>query len=62
MGFSSQEYWSGVPFPSSEDLPDPGAECGSAALRADSLPFELQEQWLLLIVVITLCIGLHLLI
>ena len=26
MGFSKQEYWSGLPFPSPEDLPDPGIE------------------------------------
>ena len=26
MGFSRQEYWSGLPFPSTEDLPDPGIE------------------------------------
>ena len=29
MGFSKQEYWSGLPFPSPEDLPDPGIEPGS---------------------------------
>ena len=29
MGFSRQEYWSGVPFPSPEDLPNPGIEPGS---------------------------------
>ena len=28
MGFSRQEYWSGVPFPPPEDLPDPGIEPG----------------------------------
>ena len=32
MEFSRQEYWSGLPFPSSEDLPDPGIKCGSPAL------------------------------
>ena len=42
MGFSRQEYWSGLPFPSPEDLPDPGIEPGSPAFQADSLPFELQ--------------------
>ena len=42
MGFSRQEYWSGLPFPSPEDLPDPGIELGSSALQLDSLPFELQ--------------------
>ena len=38
MGFSRQEYWSGLPFPSPEDLPDPGIERGSPALRADASP------------------------
>ena len=32
MGFSKQEYWSGLPFPSPGDLPDPGIEPGSPAL------------------------------
>ena len=41
MGFSGQEYWSGLPFPSPGDLPDPGIKCGSPALQADSLPTEL---------------------
>ena len=40
MGFSRQEYWSGLPFPSSGDIPNPGIEPGSPALQADSLPFE----------------------
>ena len=40
MGFSRQEYWSGVPFPSPEDLPDPGIETRSPALWADALPSE----------------------
>ena len=44
MGFSRQEYWSGSPFPSPGDLPDPGIEPGSPALQADSLPTELQEK------------------
>ena len=35
-GFSRQEYWSGLPFPSPGDLPDPGIELGSPALQADS--------------------------
>ena len=42
LGFSRQEYWSGLPFPSPEDVPDPGFEPGSPVLQADSLPFELQ--------------------
>ena len=40
MGFSRQEYWSELPFPSPGDLPDPGIEPGSPALQADSLPTE----------------------
>ena len=43
MGFSRPEYWSGLPFPSPGDLPNPGIEPGSAALQADSLPSEPQE-------------------
>ena len=35
-----QEYWSGLPFPSPGDLPDPGIEPGSPALQADSLTSE----------------------
>ena len=37
MGFSRQEYWSGLPFPSPGDLPNPGVEPGSPALQADAL-------------------------
>jgi len=40
MGFSRQEYWSGVPFPSPGDLPDPGIKPGSPAFQADALPSE----------------------
>ena len=40
MGFSRQEYWSGLPFPSPGDLPDTGIEPGSPALQGDSLPSE----------------------
>ena len=40
MGFSRQEYWCGLPFPSPGDLPDPGIESGPPALQADSLPSE----------------------
>ena len=38
MGFSRQENWNGLPFPSPRDLPDPGIKPGSPALQADSLP------------------------
>ena len=37
-GFSRQEYWSGLPFPSPGNLPDPGIEPRSPALQADALP------------------------
>ena len=40
MGFSRQQYWSGLPFPSPWDLPDPGIEPRSSALQADALPSE----------------------
>ena len=40
MGFSRQEYWSGLPFPSSGDLSNPGIEPGSPALQADALSSE----------------------
>ena len=42
MGFSRQEYWSGLPLPSPRDLPDPGIEPGSPALQVDSL---LTDPW-----------------
>ena len=40
MGFSRQECWSELPFPSPGDLPNPGIEPGSPILQADSLPSE----------------------
>ena len=40
MGFSRQEYWSGLPFPSPGDLPYPGIEPMSPTLQADALPSE----------------------
>ena len=40
MKVSKQEYWSGLPFPSPGDLPDPGIEPRSPTLQADSLPSE----------------------
>ena len=43
MGFSRQAYWSGLPCPPPEDLPDSGIEPWSPALQADSLPFELHR-------------------
>ena len=40
MGFPRQEYWSGLPFPSPGDLPNPGIELGSPALQVDALTSE----------------------
>ena len=45
MGFSKQEYWSGLPVPSPGDHPNPGIEPRSPALQADSLPTGLYSQW-----------------
>ena len=46
MGFSRQEYWSGLPFPSPGDLPDPGIEPGSPAFQADALTSEPEVTYL----------------
>ena len=54
MGFPRQEYWSGLPFPSSRDLPDPEIEPGSPALQADSLRTEPPGKVLLLLIQSTL--------
>ena len=40
MGFSRQEYWSGLPFPSPGHLPNPRIDSGPPALQADCLPSE----------------------
>ena len=44
MAFPRQEYWSGLPFPSSGDLLDPGIEPESPALQVDSLPLSHQAK------------------
>ena len=49
MGFSKQEHWSGLPFSSPGDLPDPGIKPGSPSLQADSLLTKLQGKVLLLL-------------
>ena len=41
MGFSRQDYWSGLPFPSPGDFSNPGIKPGSPALQVDFLPAEL---------------------
>ena len=45
MGFSRQEYWSGLPFPSPGDLLNPGTEPRSPVLQADSLPSETADSF-----------------
>ena len=47
MGFSRQEYWSGLPCPPPGDLPHPGIKPASPPLQADSLPLSYQESPLL---------------
>ena len=44
MGFSRQEYWNGLPFPSPGGLPDPGIKPGSPTLQADALLAEPLEK------------------
>ena len=53
MGFSRQEYWSWVPLPSPEDLPDPGIKPRSPVLQADSLPSKATRE------VPYMCIHIH---
>ena len=44
MGFSRQEYWSGLPFPSPGAHPNPGTEPRSPTLQVDALPSELPRK------------------
>ena len=60
MGFSRQEYWSGLPFPFPGDLPDPGIKPGSPTLQADSLPSELSFIELLLCAKLYIYVIFHL--
>jgi len=60
MGFSQQEYWSGLPIPPTGDLPYPGIELmspASFALQADSIPLSHQESPNLIIILISLHID-----
>ena len=43
MGYSRQEYWSGLPFPSPEDLPDPGIKFRSPALQAEATVYTINK-------------------
>ena len=61
MEFSRQEYWSGWPFPSPGDLPNPGIEPGFPALQADALPSEPPGKPRLAYIGACLGIGLYLL-
>ena len=54
VGFSSQEYWGGSPFPSPGDLPDPGTEPRSPALQADALRSE-PPGFPILYIVVSIC-------
>ena len=56
MGFSRQEYWSGLPFPPVH-LPDPGVKPGSPALQADSLPIELCLYWICYKIASVVCVD-----
>ena len=53
MGFSRQEYWSWLPFPSPGDLPNPGIEPMSPALQADILCLSHQEVYMYSMVIMT---------
>ena len=55
MGFSRQEYWSGLLFPIPGDLPGPGITPGSPSLQADSVPTKLQRMPLCLMTILKLC-------
>ena len=55
MGFSSQKYWSELPFPSPGDLPDSGIEPGSPGMQADSLPSEPQGSPVICVCAHTFC-------
>ena len=61
MGFSRQEYWSGLPFPPPGDLPNPGIEPRSPALQADTLPSEMcyRQQKVVQIMVLPIRVVVH---
>ena len=54
--FSKQEYWGGLPFPSSGDLPDPGIEPKCSALHADSFTLSYQGSPIFVCVYVCVCV------
>ena len=59
MGFSRQEYWVGLPFPSPGGLPNPGIEPRSPALQADSIPPEPPGKPVCVRVCARVCVRVH---
>ena len=59
MGFSRQEYWSGLPFPSPGDLPDPGIGPESPALQVASLPLRIREALISIYLCMLACMLSH---
>ena len=60
MGFSRQKYWSGLPFPSPGNLPDPRSNASLPTLQADSLPTELPEEggiYILMIIYVIIMVN-----
>ena len=60
MGFSRQECWSGLPFLSPGDLPNPGIKPGSPTLQADALPSEAPGKLELLYVLVIPLLNIYL--
>ena len=59
MGFLTQEYWSGLLFPSPGDLPNPGIEPGSSTLQADALPSETWGKCVCVCIYICMCVCMY---
>ena len=56
MKFYRQEYWSGLPFHSPGDLPDPGIKHGSPAMKVDYLSSELPGKPICVCVCVCVCV------
>ena len=59
MGFSRQEYWSGLPCPPPGNVPDPGIETVSPELKADSLPLSHMGSPIIIMFIILLLQGIY---